>query len=471
MAKKAMLGHKLRRLRRDQGLTQAALAERLAISPSYLNLIERNQRPVTIDLLLKLGRLFDLDIQAFAEDDAARLSAELGEVFGDRLFEGEDIRRQELIDFAEASPAAAQAVVRLYRAYRETRDGHGNGAEAPGGEAEAASGVAGAYDAVLDFQQANANHFPAMEEAAETFVAEAGLGNRASLTVLAGYLEQSYGSRIRIMPGDVMGGILRRYDPHGRRILLNEMLPPPSRLFQALAQFALIHQRGLIDRLLGDARLTGEAADLGRLALAQAFAGAVMMPYDPFYRAATAARYDLDVLAGRFDASYEQVCHRLTMLNRPGARGVPFFMLRTDNAGNVSKHLSGGAMQFARFGGTCPRWIVHDAFRTPGRIRVQLAEMPDSARFLAIARTVSKPGQDPASKTFAVLVGCDAAHAAQVVYADRLDPAADDTATPIGQHCRICERLDCTDRAEPPAKHRLDIDPNQRGLMPVNYVA
>lgn len=466
MAKKAMLGHKMRRLRRDQGLTQAALAERLAISPSYLNLIERNQRPVTIDLLLKLGRLFDLDIQAFAEDDAARLSAELGEVFGDRLFEGEDIRRQELIDFAEASPAAAQAVVRLYRAYR---DGHGNAAMAPGGEAEAASGVAGAFDAVLDFLQANANHFPAIEDAAETFVAEAGLGNRASLTVLATYLEQSYGSRVRIMPGDVMGGILRRYDPHGRRILLNEMLPPPSRLFQALAQFALIHQRGLIDRLLDDARLTGEAADLGQLALAHAFAGAVMMPYDPFYRTATAARYDLEVLAGRFDASHEQVCHRLTTLNRPGARGVPFFMLRTDNAGNVSKHLSGGAMQFARFGGTCPRWIVHDAFRTPGQIRVQLTEMPDSARFLAIARTVTKPGQGSGSKTFGVLIGCDAAHAAQVVYGDGLDPAADDIATPIGQHCRVCERLDCTDRAQPPAKHRLDIDPNQRSLMPVNY--
>ena len=467
MAKKAMLGHKLRRLRADRGLTQAALAERLAISASYLNLIERNQRPVTVDLLLKLGRLFDIDIQAFAEDDAARLSAELGEVFGDRLFEGEDIRRQDLIDFAEASPTAAEAVVRLYRAYREAQEAR---TAAPDGTEH--GGAAAALDAVRDVLQAAGNHFPALEDVASSLAAEAGLGERASMPVLAAHLDQSYGTRVRIMPTEVMGGIHRRYDPHGRRILLNEMLPAPSRLFQTLAQFALIHQRGLIDRLVGEMRLAGEAAEAARLALAHYFAGAAMMPYDAFHRAATAVRYDLGILARRFDASHEQVCHRLTTLGRHGARGVPFFLLKVDVAGNVAKQLSAGGVQFARFGGACPRWIVHDVFRTPGQLRAQVAETPDGARFLGLARTVDKPGlgHGAPGKTFGLLIGCDAAHAAQLVYADGLNPAADEAATPIGLHCRVCERLNCADRAYPPAKHRLVIDPHQRGAKAVEFV-
>jgi XRE family transcriptional regulator, fatty acid utilization regulator len=468
MAKKAMLGHKLRRLRSDRALTQAALAERLAISASYLNLIERNQRPVTVDLLLKLGRLFDIDIQAFAEDDAARLSAELGEVFGDRLFEGEDIRRQDLIDFAEASPTAAEAVVRLYRAYREAQEARATG---PAADAPEAGGAAAALDAVHDLLQAAGNHFPALEAAAEALAADAGFAGRASLPLLATHLEQSYGTRLRLLPAEVMGAILRRYDPHGRRILLNEMLPGPSRLFQALVQVALIHQRGLIDRLLAEARASGEAADAARLALAHYFAGAVMMPYDAFHRAAIATRHDLAVLAQRFDASFEQVCHRLTTLGRHGARGVPFFLLKVDAAGNVRKQLSAGALQLARFGGACPRWVVHDAFRTPGELRVQVTETPDGARFVAAARTVTRPAVGPAAqvRAFALMIGCDAAHAAQLAWADALSPAADDAATPIGLHCRVCERLDCADRVHPPAKHRLVADPNQRGAMAIEY--
>ncbi|MEZ5667542.1 MAG: short-chain fatty acyl-CoA regulator family protein [Alphaproteobacteria bacterium] len=468
MAKKAMLGHKLRRLRRDRGLTQAALAERLGISASYLNLIERNQRPVTIDLLLKIGRLFDLDLQSFAEDDAARLSAALGEVFGDPLFEGEDIRRQDLIDFAEASPAAAQAVVNLYRAYRDAATARP--VEDPAGTL-APAGAALALERVRDALQAAGNHFPALEEAAEALSADAGLGSRVALPALAAHLDQHYGTRVRIMPAEVMAGVLRRYDTHGRRILLNEMLPPPARLFQLLAQFALVHHRALIVRLLADARLDGEAADLGGLALAHYFAGAAMMPYDAVYRAATAARYDIDVVAARFDVGFEQACHRLTTLGRPGARGVPFFLVKVDRAGNVAKRLSAGGMQLPSFGGACPRWVLHDAFRTPGRTRVQLAEMPDGARFLAVARTVEGPGlgHGEPPRLHALMLGCDAAHAAQTVYADGLALAVDAAATPIGPHCRACDRLDCADRAHPPAGHRLAVDLNQRGALPFGY--
>lgn len=458
-----MLGHKLRRLRQDQGLTQAALAEQLAISPSYLNLIERNQRQVTIELLLKLGRLFDIDIQAFAEDDAARLSAELGEVFGDSLFEGADIRRQDLIDVAEASPAVAEAVARLYRAYREAPSG---GVVADSAEPH---GAAAALDAVRDFLQTAANHFPALETAAETLAADAGFAGRASMPALAAHLEQQYGMRVRIMPADVMGSLLRRYDPHGRRVLINEMLPAPSRLFQVLTQVALIHHRDLIDRLLVEGRLTDEAADVGRLALAHYFAGAVLMPYDAFHRAATAARYDLATLTRRFDTSFEQVCHRLTSLNRSGARGVPFFFLRVDNAGNVSKQYAAGAMQFSRFGETCPLWVVHDTFRTPGQLRIQVAELPDGARVLAVAQHTVDPAR-PDGPAKAILIGCDIAHAAQVVYADGLDPADEDGATPVGIQCRVCERIACPARAHPPAKHRLVVDPHQRGSGALGYV-
>lgn len=483
MAKKAMLGHKVRRLRRDVGLTQAQMAERLGISPSYLNLIENNQRSVTVDLLLRIGQTFDLDLASFAEDDGAQLLGGLQEAFGDPLFEtagGTDVKRTDLVDLSSSQPAVAQAVIQLHRAYRQAREDLRLMAEKWAGregmaefDARApAGGAAFALEEVRDHFQDRGNYFPDLEAAAEEVWQVGALELGALGRGLTDYLDRELTLRVKVMPIEVMGPTRRRYDRHGRRILLSEMLTVPSRTFQLAAQIGLIKYRGLLDRLVADASLSSpEAGKLARIGLANYLAAAIVMPYDRFYRAATSVRYDIEILQHRFEAGFEQVCHRLTTLQRPGAKGVPFFLIRSDKAGNISKRFSSGRLSFARLGGACPRWNLHDAFRSPGRLQVQVAELPDGTRLLGLSRTVTKPGAGfrLPGQSYAVALGCEISHAAQIVYADGVDLASDDVAVPIGLHCRLCERLDCGQRAFPPLQHKLAVDENVRGATAYSF--
>ena len=467
--KKVMLGHRLRRLRREHGLSQVQLAEQLEISPSYLNLIEHNQRPVSAVLLLRLARVFDLDLQTFAEDDEGRVIAGLREVFADpALATGESVAAQDLRELAALAPPLTQAIIELYRAFRETRNEVEALAAAAADRGPVASPAADVFplDRVHDFFQAQGNHFPDLEGAAETLAREAQLQPGEVQRGLAEYVQRELGIQVRIMPRDVMGRLLRRFDRHGRRILLSELLPPSSRAFHLACQVALLRQRTLLERLVGEARMPSEPAQrLLRIGFINYFAGAVMMPYQPFLAAAQTLRYDIEILMRRFDASFEQVCHRLTTLQRPGARGVAFSLLRVDKAGNVSKRFSAG-LAFARFGNACPRLAVFDAFRHPGTIRGELARMPDGATYFCLARDVLRPGGghlEPPQQ-LAITLACDAAHAKELVYADGVDLAG--AATPIGPTCRLCERLDCTHRAFPPLGQRLALDENSRSSSP-----
>ena len=473
MARKAMLGHKVRRLRRDLGLTQALMAERLGISASYLNLIENNQRAVTVDLLLRVGQTFDVDLQSFAEDDSARLVQGLREVFSDTLFDGQEVKRQDIVDLVNAAPVAANGVIGLYRAFRQTRDDMRRLAErgAESGAPPSVEAGGSQQEEVVDHFHQNGHHFPELEAAAEEIWHVGGLEGGDLSRGLADYLERELSLRVRIMPSDVMGPIQRRYDRHGRRVLISEMLPLPTRNFQMAVQIGLIKYRTLLDEMAVAARLSSpEATGLGKLVLANYLAGAVMMPYDRFYRAASALRYDLEILKQRFEASYEQVCLRLTTLQRQGAKGVPFFFMRVDKAGNIAKRFSASGLAFARYGGACPRWNVHDAFRWPGLVHTQISELPDGSRVFSIARTINKTGVGyrVPGQTHAVVLGCEISHAAQLVYADGVDLANDDIVVPIGLHCRVCERLDCPQRALPSVHHKLAIDETVRG--PIGYV-
>jgi len=475
MDKKAMLGHKVRRLRRDQNLTQAEMAEQLGISPSYLNLIEHNQRPVTVPLLLKLAQIYELDLQSFAEDEEAQLLAGLREVFGDALFEGAPVPLHDLREVAGAAPTLADGVATLYRAYRDQREQLQALAERFADQrdgTEVFTGASFSMDQVRDHFHDKANHFPDIEAAAEALWADAELDPTDLQRSLARHLEQTHQVRVRVMPVDVMGNAIRRFDRHNRRILLSEMLPASGRAFQLATQIAQLQHRELLDRLVDEAGLgSEEARRLLRVGLANYFAGAVLMPYDRFVEAARAVRYDIDVLMARFEASYEQVCHRLTTLQRPGAKGVPFFLIRIDKAGNVSKRFSATGFHFARLGGACPLWVVHDAFRTPGVTHTQLAAMPDGTVYFSLARTVTKAvgGHATPAQQFAIGLGCEVSHANQLVYADGHDLKALDAATPIGTSCRLCERLDCAQRAFPPINHRLIVDENKRTRSPFYF--
>lgn len=476
MAKKAMLGHKVRRLRRESELTQAQMADKLGISASYLNLIENNQRPLTVELLLKLGQGFDLDLTQFAEDDEARLTTGLTEVFGDPLLSEGGPKRQEILDLVGAAPAAAQAIIRLYKTYTQVSDDLRliSAQAEEGGEVTVAGANAPAYalEEVREHVFAHNNHFPQLEEAAEEIWNSGHLEPGMLYPGLVTYLDVEFTLRVKVMPTDVMGAVRRRYDRHGRRVLLSEMLDMASRNFSLAFQVATIKGRSLLDEMVAAANLSGENGPaLLRLALANYLAGAILMPYDRFHRAAVGVRYDLDILRHRFEASFEQVCHRLTTLQRPGAKGVPFFFMRVDKAGNVSKRFGGKDTAMARQGGACPRWHVHDAFRTPGRIILQTAELQDGSRLFSLARTVTKEGTGfhTPRPVYAVALGCDIDHAAQLIYADGMDLLADKAAVPIGLNCRLCERADCPQRAFPPVNTRIKVDETVRGATAYDF--
>lgn len=452
MPAKLMLGHKVRRLRRESFLSQGQMAEQLGISPSYLNLIEHNQRPVTLALLLKLGQNFGIDLQRFAEDDEARLVGGLKEVLTDALFRGTDLGKQDLTELAAVAPGIAEAMISLYGAYRQAR--HELESIADGGGAEVAKARSSPIELARDFFQTELNHFPDLETAAEDLWRRGALDANALFASLTRYLEGTHKLRTQLLPVGIMGSMIRRHDPHRGRVLLSEMLPASGRAFQLACEIAFLEHQALIDAQLGQFETSDEdARSLVRIGLINYFAGAVLLPYQPFAEAAAAARHDLAVLGARFGVSFEQLCHRLTTLQRPGAKGVPFFMIRLDAAGNVSKRFSANSLHFARFGGACPIWNVHHAFQSPGQILTQLAEMPDGGRYLSVARTVSKPWHRGPLRAaqYSIALGCEAQHAPQLVYADALVLDGKGAADLIGITCRTCPRSDCAHRAFPAA--------------------
>lgn len=465
---KVMLGHKLRRLRRELALTQADMADRLGLSPSYYNLIENNHRPATVPLLLKLSQVFEIDMQAFADTEEVRLAGELTEVFSDPLFRDHDIKKHDVRELASVTPTLGEAVVELYRAYQEAHEAARALAErvADRDKLQVLQTKAFPLEEVRDFFQERENHFPDLEAAAEALWETAGLAQGGLDRGLTDHLARAHDVRVKRMPVDVMGHAIRRYDHHSRRLLLSELLSPEARTFHLAVKIGLLELGPLFDRIIAGAGFSSdEGRNLARVGLANYFAGAVLLPYEPFFRAVGKSRYDIELLQHRFDASFEQVCHRLTTLQRPGARGVPFFLIRVDKAGNVSKRFSAAPLQFARFGGACPRWNVYDAFTVPGVLHTQLAEMPDGSLYFFIARSVTKTGGGHRSppQRFALALGCEAQHAAQLVHADGLHLDNRAAAVPIGVNCRLCERLDCSQRAFPPLNHALIVDQNLRG--------
>jgi predicted transcriptional regulator/transcriptional regulator with XRE-family HTH domain len=468
MADVPLLGAKLRALRRRENLTQLELAERLGISASYLNLIENNRRPLTAPLLIRLAQSFQLDLQSFASSEESRLVADLHEAFGDPMFESHGLTNVDLRELAVTSPNVAQAVTALYRAYADSRASVSTLCERLSSE-----GMAGVDpsrlpgEEVSDLVQRHMNHFPELEAAAEQLWRQAELDAEDVYRGLVRYLAAVHRIQVKVIRVADERKAMRRFDPERRLISLSEVLPPRSRRFQLAHQVGLITQSELLDRLVHNEQLsTPDSRALARVALANYFASALLMPYQPFLEAAKNERYDIELLAHRFGASFEQVCHRMTTLRRPGADGVPLHFLRIDIAGNISKRFSGSGIRFARFSGACPRWNVHAAFLTPGMIRVQLSRMPDGNVYFCIARTIrsDRGGYNQPHTVQAIGLGCDIRYAKELVYSDGVDLDDPNAPVPVGVTCRLCEHLDCEQRAFPALTHPLRIDENVRGV-------
>lgn len=469
MTAKLYLGHKLRELRAREALTQAALASRLGLSVSYLNQLENNQRPITVTVLVELNRVFGIDVGEFTDDDHGRLIADLREVMAEPLNEPDGKAADtpslaEIRQIAEIAPAFARRYLALHRAWQAKR-----GAGAPDQQDRREADPFGTYGAVRDFFHYRNNYIDVLDKEAEALSERLGLSRQDGLTGLSHHLEQAHGVRVVLDRGDMGSGTVRRYDPTSRILTLEASLSVATLRFQAAAALARLSLRAIMTQVLDTSGLTSqEAKAVCQIALDNYAAGAMLLPYRRFLKDARSLRFDIERLMQHYQASFEQVCHRLSTLQRPSARGIPFYFVRVDHAGNITKRHSATRFQFPRFGGACPLWNIHEAFSNTGRILVNTMQMPDGVRYLAVARAIIKRGgawRRP-ERHYAVGLGCELSHARDLVYADGLtldDPASD---LPVGVSCRLCLRPDCQQRAFPPAESALVIEDNARHVVP-----
>lgn len=466
MTAKLFLGHRLRRLRRDRDLSQTDMAQSLGISPSYLNHLERNQRPVTAGLLLKLAELYDVDVRAFAAGGGAHTGPDaLSEIFADRILSDLGVPRYELVEIANNAPSIADAIARLYTAVKEAERHPGL---AENGDARA---LVTPENWVRDYIQQHRNHYPDLEQAAETL--GGALSDPLSMAEpMRRRLKDAWGINASVVPQAELGNVSQLYDPDRRSFLMSAELRSENRTFALAYQLSLVEFAGVIDRMVRDAAPPDEGIrQLLHMSLANYAAGAIMMPYGRFLASAESYRYSIDRLCGEYGANAEQVAHRFTTLSRPGARGVPFFMLRVDPAGNISKRYAGENFPFSRFGGTCPRWNLHAAFQAAGQVVTQIIETPDGQRYFTVARTIERPIKTELhSGLLAIGLGCDIRHAHRISCADVYD-LANAPVTPVGPACTICPRIDCAYRATPPAGRMLAVDRSRKSISPFPFLA
>jgi len=469
--RKLFLGARLKRLRRDLGLTQTRMAEDLGVSPSYLNLLERNQRPVTAQVLLRLAEAYDLDLKSLSSDPESANATGLGEVFSDQMFRDLGVPKLEVAEVADIAPGVSEAILRLYRSYLDQRRLSDLGAIGRPEEGGASAPVMTPSDWVRDYIQAQKNYFVELEEVAETLAAELRPEPQDFAAAARERLAAKFGIQVRVVPVDVLPESVRRFDHHRRRLFLAEVLTASGRAFSLAYQLALMEHGQMLDGIADRAGAPNRPTrNLLKVSLTNYLAAAVLMPYGAFHEAAERTGYDIELIRARFGASYEQACHRLTTLARPGARGVPFFMVRVDCAGNVSKRFAGATFPFSRFGGACPRWNIHASFRNPGRIVPQIIETPDGQRYFTVSRTVSRVAGPYAGEDaeLAVGMGCDLKYADRLIYSRGLD-LQKPVATAIGPACRICERPACPQRAAEPISRTLMVDDFTKSISPYPF--
>jgi len=458
---KLYAGAKLRELRGRVGLTQKDFAAKLSVSLPYLNQMENNNRPISTAVLLGLAQEFGFDVTELQAGDEARLIGDMKEALADPAFAGPTPALADLRLAASNAPALARAFLDLHTAYRQTHERLASLDEALG--REDARLKPSPWEEVRDFFHYCDNYIDAVDRTAERFATSLPVGQ--SLEEAA--IETLQAKGIEVV--DAEDEKIRHYDPATKTLSLSRFAASETRSFQLLLQTALLTQVALLEATLDLARFQSEESrEIAKIGLANYYAGAALMPYGRFLDAATKTRHDLEILSTQFGASLEQVAHRLSTMQRPGAKGIPFFFVRVDQAGTITKRHSATTLQFARFGGACPLWNVHRAFELPGQFLRQLAETPDGVRYFCLARDVSKSGGAWGApiRRYAIGLGCEVKHASALVYADHMQLKNAEAFEPIGISCRICERKSCHQRSVPPLERQLKVDLNLRDVLP-----
>jgi predicted transcriptional regulator/DNA-binding XRE family transcriptional regulator len=462
---KTFVGPRLRRLRTERGETQTLMARNLGISAAYVNLLENNQRSVSVQVLLRLFEAYGVDWRDIADDDTTTVLADLRAMTQDPIFEECRPDLSQLRAALVHSPTLATAFLKLHSLYRSASDQILSIGDAQSGE----GGVlvdATPESSVHNFFRRNRNHFRELEEAATAFWEGTAPEADEIYSYLKFRLKKSLGLSVRMVAVEALPHTLRQYDERMGEIQLSMALDHPNRVFQLAHMYGLLALGPVLDQILSRSEMKGER-ELGRcrVELCNYFAAAALMPYDAFLTEARACKYDMDHLATRFGVSFEQACHRATTLNREGAQGVPFFFLRIDKAGNVSKRFNATDFHLAEFGGACPRLDIHSAFRMPGRIMPQFVEMPDQSQYLTFSRTVDRPSFERHSQDnrLAVTLGCTVEHASEICYAEEYNMDGRTRMTPIGINCRVCPRQNCDQRAYQATILSQPVDAMRRG--------
>jgi XRE family transcriptional regulator, fatty acid utilization regulator len=459
---KTFVGPQLRQLRRERHQTQAEMAKVLGVSPGYVNLLENNERSLSIRVLMALADHYGVDWRDIVTDKTSNQLAELRSVIKDPMFSATpDLT--ELRAAIDHAPTLVEQFLHLYGVHRNTLERMMR--QGPGVATDRL--LATSAEAVVhDFFRDNSNYFHDLELAAETLrVMEANEPDDIYVTLKARLLN-THGIRIKRRTIEEMTQALRVYDKENCVIYLSEALDYSNVTFQLAHVVCLIEQQELLKKLTSIKKINAKTS-LARchVELANYFAAAFLMPYEPFLREAESMGYDIDRLAARFGVSFEQTCHRLTTLQRPGAQGVPFFFLRVDKAGNVTKRFNSTSFHLAEYGGACPVWQVHMAFRLAGVIIPQFVELPDGDRFFTVNRTVDRPTTnfETQDHRLAVSLGCELKYAEKLGYVAAYNLDDERIFSRIGINCHVCPRQACSQRAHQPLFMDLPLDTSRRG--------
>lgn len=455
MAQQALfIGSQLKKLRRDKGLNQKNLAIELGISASYLNLIERNRRGLTANLLLKLADIFNVDINELTQNTDVQLNNDLNELLADNMFADFDITNQDIDDLTAQNPQIGKAIVRLFDKYKMRQKQNQkligqfiSGADAASnadGQFESEASAEYIAELVSDFIQGQCNYFDPLEQAAERVRLDVDLMGDGLFHGLKAFAMNSFAMRIVI--ADLPDDVSYIYDQETSVLSLSSLLNAQSQTFCLAEHVGLFAAKHEIDDIIEDANFEDERINnyLERV-LARYFAAAIMMPYDAFLSRTKTTRYDVDLLCHYFNVSFEQACHRLTSLQKPGAKAIPLHFVRTDIAGHISKRFSLSGIKIPRYGAACPRWNIYAAFMQPGKISVQLSQAPDGQVYFCIARTISKGAGRFGSpqRHFSIGLGCKYLHASSMIYSDTIDLKDAKQIVHIGSTCPVCQRYNC----------------------------
>ncbi len=460
---KAFVGPQLRRLRRQNGQSQAEMAQALGVSAAYVNMLESNQRSLSVRMLMALSEVYQVDWRKLVNDPPQTLMVDLRNILQDPMFEEDVPDLQELRAAIEHAPRLAECFVKLHGNHARILDRIMRQSESATRDALA---EASPETLIHDYFRSNDNYFDVLERAAETLHDAIPGSTEDVFRGLRDRLQSAHETQVEIRPAEAMQESLRIHDRQAGVVYLSEALDFQNRVFQLAHVLGLIEVEPILTRLIED---SGIATARGRarlqVELANYFAAAFLMPYAGFRKAAEETRYDVERIATRFNCSYEQVCHRLITLRRPSAPGVPFFFLRIDRAGNVTKRFNATPFNLAEFGGSCPVWNIHTAFIQPGEVIPQFVEMPDRQRFFTLSRTADRPSFSPATRNHrvAVAIGCEIQYAHKVGYAKAFNFQVPALFSPIGINCHVCPRQACAQRAHQPLVVDLPIDPGRRG--------